>query len=137
MPYCRRNQPADGSSVQPYEIMRFMAENTRQQKVARLIQRELATYFQQQTNSLFNGRMVTVTVVRISPDLSVARVYFSVFPSSAAKEVLEIINQNNKNIRFHLGQVIRHQVRIIPELSFFIDDSLDYYERIDNLLKKK
>lgn len=114
-----------------------MAESTRQQKVARLIQRELATYFQQQTNSLFNGRMVTVTVVRISPDLSVARVYFSVFPSSAAKEVLEIINQNNKNIRFHLGQVIRHQVRIIPELSFFIDDSLDYYERIDNLLKKK
>lgn len=114
-----------------------MTESTRQQKVARLIQKELATFFQQQTSSLFNGRMVTVTVVRISPDLGVARVYLSVFPSSAGKEVLEIINQNAKNIRFHLGKIIRHQVRIIPELTYFIDDSLDYYERIDNLLKKK
>jgi len=112
-------------------------ENTRQQKVARLVQRELADHFQKETNTLLNGRMVSVTVVRISPDLSVARVYLSIFPSSARDEIMNILNENKKSIRHHLGQAIRHQVRIIPELAFFVDDSLDYYERIDNLLKKK
>lgn len=80
--------------------------------------------------------MISVSVVRVSPDLSVARVYLSFFPSDKAKELLEAVRANTKAIRYDLGQRIRLQVRKIPELSFFIDDSLDYIERIDDLLQK-
>ena len=80
--------------------------------------------------------MVSVTRVKISPDLSVCTAYLSVFPSEKAEEVINNVNTNAKTIRYDLGQRIRNQVRIIPELRFFIDDSLDYIERIDELLKK-
>ena len=80
--------------------------------------------------------LLSVSVVRVSPDLSVARAYLSIFPSDKSKEMLENIRANTKAIRFDLGQRIRKQVRKIPELTFFIDDSLDYIENIDNLLKK-
>lgn len=82
-----------------------------------------------------NGVLVSVTAVRISPDLSIARVYISVFPSERGDEIVKNLNNNMRAIRFELGSHLRHQLRIIPELKFFIDDSLDYLERIDELLK--
>lgn len=82
-----------------------------------------------------NGVLVSVTAVRVSPDLSIARVYISVFPSERGDEIVKNLNDNMRSIRFELGNRLRHQLRIIPELKFFIDDSLDYLERIDELLK--
>ena len=82
------------------------------------------------------GVLVSVSTVRISPDMSIVRAYLSVFPSAKAEEIVKNINNNSKAIRFELGNRVRHQLRIIPELKFFVDDSLDYVERIDELLKK-
>lgn len=109
-------------------------ESTRQSKIARLIQKELSEIFLLQAKSI-NGVLVSVTSVRVSPDLSIARVYISVFPSERGNEIVKNLNGNMKSIRFDLGNRLRHQLRIIPELKFFIDDSLDYLERIDELLK--
>ena len=83
-----------------------------------------------------NGVLVSVSTVLISPDMSIVRAYLSVFPSAKAEEIVKNINNNSKAIRFELGNRVRHQLRIIPELKFFVDDSLDYVERIDELLKK-
>lgn len=110
-------------------------ETTRQNKIARLIQKELSEIFLLQTKSM-PGVLVSVSIVRISPDMSYARVYLSVFPSGRSEEIVKNINANMKSIRFELGNRVRHQLRIIPELKFFVDDSLDYAERIDELLKK-
>ena len=110
-------------------------ETTRQNKISRLIQKELSEIFLLQTKSM-NGVLVSVSAVRISPDMSIARVYLSVFPSERSQEIVMNINDNMKSIRYELGTRVRHQLRIIPELKFFVDDSLDYAERIDELLKK-
>ena len=110
-------------------------ETTRQNKIARLIQKELSEIFLLQTKSM-PGVLVSVSIVRISPDMSYARVYLSVFPSERSEEIVKNINANMKPIRFELGNRVRHQLRIIPELKFFVDDSLDYAEKIDELLKK-
>ena len=109
-------------------------ETTRQNKSARLIQKELSDIFLLQTKAM-NGVLVSVSVVRISPDMSVARAYLSVFPSERSEEIVKNINDNMKSIRYELGSRVRHQLRIIPELKFFVDDSLDYIENIDRLLK--
>lgn len=82
------------------------------------------------------GVLVSVSVCRISPDMSVCRAYLSVFPSNRSEEIVKNINDNMKAIRYELGTRVRHQLRIIPELKFFVDDSLDYAENIDNLLKQ-
>jgi ribosome-binding factor A len=82
-----------------------------------------------------HGVMVSVTRVKISPDLSVCTAYLSIFPSEKGDQILRNISANEKQIRYELGTRMRHQLRIIPELKFFIDDSLDYAENIDNLLK--
>ena len=79
---------------------------------------------------------MSVSVVRVSSDLSVARAYLSIFPSERSKELLDAIRANTKAIRYDLGQRVHLQLRKIPELSFFIDDSLDYIEHIDDLLKQ-
>lgn len=110
-------------------------DTTRLSKIERLLQKELGDIFQKQTQGM-PGTLISVSVVRISPDLSVARVYLSIFPSEKSKELLEAVRANTKAIRYDLGQRIRLQVRKIPELSFFIDDSLDYIEHIDQLLQK-
>jgi ribosome-binding factor A len=110
-------------------------QETRQNKIARLLQKELSMIFQQQTRAM-HGVMVSVTRTKISPDLSICTAYLSVFPSEKAEEILANINTNAKSIRFELGTRVKNQLRIIPELRFFIDDSLDYIERIDELLKK-
>ena len=110
-------------------------ETTRQNKIARLIQKELSEMFLLQTKSM-PGVLVSVSIVRISPDMSYARAYLSIFPSERGEEIVKNINDNMKAIRYELGNRVRHQLRIIPELKFFIDDSLDYIDRIDELLKK-
>lgn len=110
-------------------------ETTRQNKVSRLIQKELSEIFLLQTKSM-HVVLVSVSAVRISPDMSIARVYLSVFPSERAAEIVKNTNDNMKSVRYDLGVRVRHQLRIIPELKFFVDDSLDYVDRIDELLKK-
>lgn len=110
-------------------------ESTRLSKIERLLQKELSDIFLKQAKAM-PGVLVSVSVVRVSPDLGVARTYLSIFPSEKGPELLEAIRINTKAIRFDLGQRVRLQLRKIPELSFFIDDSLDYIENIDNLLKK-
>ena len=109
-------------------------QETRQNKIARLLQKELAEIFQSQTR-MMRGVMVSVTRVKVSPDLSICTAHLSIFPSNKGEELLRNINANEKTIRYDLGTRVRHQLRIIPELRFFIDDSLDYIERIDELLK--
>lgn len=111
-------------------------ETRRQSKVARLLQKELAELFRQKQSS-FDQAMITVTVVRISPDLSVAKAYLSIFsPAKKKEEVMEHIKDQTKSIRVELAKKLRYQLMKIPELTFFIDDSLDYLENIDKLLKK-
>ncbi len=80
--------------------------------------------------------MVSVTRCKISPDLSICTAYLSVFPSAKGEEIINNVNANTKTIRYELGTRVRNQLRIIPELRFFIDDSLDYIDHIDELLKK-
>ena len=110
-------------------------QETRQNRIARLLQKELASIFQSETRAM-HGVLVSVTRVKVSPDLSFCTAYLSIFPSDKAEELLTNINKNEKTIRYDLGQRVHNQLRIIPELRFFIDDSLDYIERIDELLKK-
>ena len=110
-------------------------QETRQNKIARLLQKELSVIFQEQTRSL-HGVMVSVTRVKVSPDLSICTAYLSIFPSEKAEELIQNITKNEKQIRYELGTRIRYQLRIVPELRFFVDDSLDYIDRIDELLKK-
>ena len=109
-------------------------ETTRQSKISRLLQKELSEIFMLQTKAM-PGILVSVSAVRISPDMSIARVYLSVFPSEKCEELVKNANNNMKSIRFELGTRVRHQLRIIPGLKFFVDDSLDYIEKIDSLLK--
>lgn len=110
-------------------------QETRQNKIARLLQKELSVIFQEQTRSL-HGVMVSVTRVKVSPDLSICTAYLSIFPSEKAEELIQNITKNEKQVRYELGTRVRYQLRIIPELRFFIDDSLDYIDRIDELLKQ-
>ena len=110
-------------------------QETRQNKIARLLQKELSVIFQQQTRAM-HGTMISVTRVKISPDLSICTAYLSIFPSEKGEQLLRNITANEKQICYELGTRIRPQLRIVPELRFFIDDSLDYIEHIDELLKK-
>lgn len=110
-------------------------DSIRQSKVGRLIQRDLSEMFQRECKEYALGAMLSVTAVRVSPDLSYARVYLSIFPSGQTEKVMESIEEHNKNIRFLLGKKIGKQTRIVPELKFFVDDSLDYIDKIDELLK--
>lgn len=110
-------------------------DGTRLSKIERLLQKELGDIFQKQTQAM-RGVLISVSVVRVSPDLSVARAYLSIFPSERSTELMEAIKANTKAIRYDLGQRVRTQLRKIPELTFFVDDSLDYIENIDHLLQK-
>jgi ribosome-binding factor A len=111
--------------------------STRQNKVARLIQRDLSDIFQKESKNLFNGALVSVTVVRVSPDLSFAKVYVSIFApgTDSVDVVFELLQTRVKKIRALLAQRVAKQLRVIPELAFFVDDSLDYEKRIEDLLR--
>lgn len=109
-------------------------ENIRLSKIERLLQKEMGDIFQKQTQAAAQGAMLSVTRVRVSADLSVARVYLSIFPSDKSEILLKAVRANARTLRYDLGQRVRMQLRKIPELTFFIDDTLDYLENIDKLL---
>lgn len=112
-------------------------ETTRQKKISRLLQKETAEMLQRELKELVLGTMVSVTIARVSPDLSVVKFYISVFPDAKAGEVLENLNANIGSVRYALGRRIGKQLRIVPEPVFFIDDSLGYLENIDRLLDEE
>ncbi len=109
-------------------------ESTRQKKISRLLQKECAEMFQKELRELVLNTMLSITIARVSSDLSVVKFYISVFPSEKTDAVLQNINANKVRVRYALGQRIGKQLRIVPEPAFFIDDSLDYLEHIDKLL---
>lgn len=109
-------------------------QGTRLEKIARLIQKELSELFRAETAKT-RGTIVSVSSVRVSPDLSIARVYLSVFPSNQGAAVVKNVNDNEKTVRYNLAQRVRFQLRRTPELVFYLDDSLDYIEHIDQLLQ--
>jgi ribosome-binding factor A len=110
-------------------------ETTRQNKISRLIQKDLGTIFQQESRNLFHGAMITVTKVNVAKDLGVARIYLSLFATKDKDALLDKIRKETKEIRHLLGTRVHNQLRIVPELQFFIDDSLDYIENIENPLQ--
>ena len=110
--------------------------STRQLKVARELQRDLAEIIRSKGMAVFGGSMVTVSEVRISPDLSIAKVFVSIFPSSRQEEGMKVLKENTRVLRGELGRKVASQLRIVPELDFYLDTTLDYAEHIDELLKK-
>ncbi len=109
--------------------------STRQQKIASLLQKELANIFLQDSKNVY-GCMITVTNATITSDLSIARGYLSIYMATDKDAVMAAIRANTKDIRFRLGQKVKNQLRVVPQLEFFIDDTLDYMENIDRLLKQ-
>ncbi len=107
----------------------------RQEKIANVIKKELGVFFQRNAASICMGAMVSVTTVRISPDLSIAKVYLSIFGAKNNDDVFEKVHSSSKYIRHQLSQVVKNQLRRTPELHFYRDDSLDYAEKIEELLK--
>ena len=110
---------------------------TRQLKVAREIQKDLAEIIRGKGMAAFGGAMVTVSEVRISPDLTVAKTYVSIFPSAKAEEVMKLLDENLRTIRGELGRKVGRQLRIVPEIVFYLDTTLDYAEHIEQLLKEQ
>ena len=108
-------------------------ESRRQNKVARLLQKDLGDILR---GFPTHGVMVTVTIVRVSADLGVAKVYLSLFPSDKAEKTHQYLQSKTSEIRGQLGSKVRNQLKKVPELIFYVDDSLDYAERIDQLLKR-
>ncbi|MBQ7448780.1 MAG: 30S ribosome-binding factor RbfA [Paludibacteraceae bacterium] len=108
-------------------------QSTRQQKIEHLIQKDLGDIFLNYTRRL-HGTLISVSEVRISPDLSIAHIYLSVFPNERQQEVFELIVEETSKIRGELGRKERFQLRIIPELNFHLDDTLNRLEHIDELL---
>ena len=109
-------------------------ETKRQNKIARLIQKEISEILQSITREMNAGVLITPTIVRVSPDLSVAKVYLSIFPSDKTKDILAFDVERRQTIKHHLAGRTRFQLRTVPNLSFYPDDSLDYIENIDKLL---
>mgnify|MGYP003391903717 FL=1 len=112
-------------------------ESTRQAKMARQIQKDVAEILLKEAAPLVRGVMASVTTVRVSPDLNYAKIYFSIFPFERSGEIMRTLEENNWMIRRALGQRIRNQVKSVPELQFFLDDSLEYIANIDTLLKEE
>ncbi|MDR2910756.1 MAG: 30S ribosome-binding factor RbfA [Bacteroidales bacterium] len=113
-----------------------MEESTRQNKISRLLHREMADIILKINKAKYSGKLITVSTVRVTKDLGIARIYFSIFPSEFASEVLSDIKLNSKQIRGELGRKIGKNLRIVPELEFYIDDSLDYIDNINKLISK-
>lgn len=111
-------------------------ESTRQLKVSGQLQKDLAEIIRLKGMSFFDGALVSVSGVKISPDLSFAKVYVSVFPSAKSETVMQTLQDNLRSIRGELGNRVAKQFRIVPEIAFSLDSSLDYVEHIEELLKK-
>lgn len=111
-------------------------ESTRQLKVSKELQKYMAEIIRSKGMAAFGGAMVSVSGVKISPDLSVAKIYVSVFPSEKAESVMSLLEENSKGLRGELGNKVAKQLRIVPEITFYLDNSLDYVAHIEELLKK-
>ena len=111
-------------------------ESKRQQKFAGVLQEELAQVFQREGGAFLPNTLVTITRVRVSPDLAVAKIYLSFFNTSNTTLSINTVNAHAGEIRYKLGARIRHQVRVVPELTFFVDDTNEYVERMDHLFDK-
>lgn len=111
-------------------------DSTRQQKIARQIQRDIAEILQKELADDLRGTLVTVTTVRVSPDLAYAKLYISIFPFERSEAILQVLKDKSWYVRKLLGARIRNQLKIVPELEWFVDDSLEYIENIDSLLKE-
>jgi len=109
--------------------------SVRQNKIARLIQKDMGDIFQLEGRSLFGGALITVTRVNVTKDLSLARVFVSLFATADKESLLESIRQSGRELRYKLGLRVKNQLRVVPELQFYLDDSLDYIENLENLLK--
>jgi len=110
-------------------------DSTRQLKMARLLQKEMGDIFETDMRRLFPGAMITLTRVNVTKDMSIARFYVSIFALKDKKPTIEEIREHIPGFRFKLGNQIRRQVRIVPHLEFFLDDSLDYIENLEKLMK--
>jgi ribosome-binding factor A len=108
--------------------------STRQQKISKLIHREMADMLLKINKTQFIGKLISVTIVRVTKDLGIARIYLSIFPSEFSTQVLKEIELMHKPLRGELGRKLGKSLRVIPELEFYVDDSLDYIEKIDKLL---
>jgi len=108
----------------------------RQQKVENQVKKDLAIIFQRESRNWFNGAFITVTIVRISPDLSFAKVFLSFFATEDKEKLLKKVKSYASKIRYQLGLAVGKQLRIVPELQFKIDNSIDYAQEIDELLKE-
>ena len=111
-------------------------ESTRQLKVAKEIQKVMAEVIRSKGMAAFGGALVSVSGVKVSPDLAIAKIYVSVFPSDKAEAVMAILDENARALRGELGSKVGKQLRIVPEITFYLDNSLDYVEHIEELLKK-
>jgi len=119
-----------------FKIQYFCGMKTkRQQRVSKQIQKDLGEIMQREIHHVTRGAMVTVTKVHVTPDLLIAKVYLSLFATKDKKVLLENIRKHAGEIRGKLGNRIKHQMRSVPELHFYEDDSLDYIERIEEILK--
>ncbi|HSH19760.1 MAG TPA: 30S ribosome-binding factor RbfA [Draconibacterium sp.] len=109
--------------------------STRQNKISRLIHREMADILLRVNKTKFTGKLISVTVVRVTKDLGIARIYLSIFPSEFADDILKEIELIKKQLRGDLGRKLGKSLRVIPDLEFYIDDSLDYIDNIEKLIK--
>ena len=107
----------------------------RQQKFGKLIQKDLSEIFHKEYQSLLQGGMITITDVKMSPDLSIAKIYLSFLLVKNPNEMVDLLNEKTKMIRNSLGQKIRHQARIIPHLNFYLDDTSEYAAKIEKLFE--
>jgi ribosome-binding factor A len=108
-------------------------ESKRQQKVGRQIQKDLGEIFQKDAQHLTSGAFVTITAVRVTPDLSIARAYLSFLPDKNKTMLLETIRENTRFVRQKLAERVRHQLSIVPHLQFYIDDTAEYAAKMDQL----
>lgn len=110
-------------------------ESRRQQKISNVLKQDLATLFQKESRSMFGGAFITVTSVRVTTDMSYAKVYLSILGNNG-EETLQKVKTQSREIRHIIAKQVRHQMRKVPAFQFYIDDSLDYYEKIDKILKE-
>lgn len=112
-----------------------IVETTRSQKITRQIQRDISDIFQKEARAIVSGALVSITVVRISPDFALAKVYLSIFPFNKSKEIMEKVREEAWFIRRELGKRMKNQIKSLPEIAFFLDDSMEYAENIESVLK--
>lgn len=122
-------------SIQIRIVKQRTMETTHQQKIAKQIQKDVAEIFQKEGAALVRGLLVTVTGVRVSPDFGYAKIYVSVFPFDRSAELMKTLEHQNWFVRRALGQRLRNQLKNVPEIQFFLDDSLEYIEHIEQALK--